>query len=96
MLTGIRQWKKYLDLVHEAVSQYSECSGEEKHGCYGGVLSSDLQPWRSRGGIQKSDVERARGTLATHYQVINHRLYRNKKCVFVARLDIRNPLPIIV
>ena len=46
-------------------------------------IESDLLPWRD--GITRDLLGRA-DTRATTYQIINHKVYREKKCVFEARL----------
>lgn len=47
------------------------------------VLDNDLSTWEE--GIRRSDFDAAidRGT---HYQIINHKLYRQTECMFPFRL----------
>ena len=47
-------------------------------------MDSDLQVWMDRGGITAKQFEDAK-ELGSHYQIINHKLYREKDCMFPAR-----------
>ncbi|XP_022108187.1 protein O-glucosyltransferase 1-like isoform X2 [Acanthaster planci] len=81
------KWQPYLDAVKSALRQYKDC--EQDTGtctCYDSVLEKDLAVWREKGGISQDQFHRAleRG-IGNHYQIINHRLYRSKKCMFAAR-----------
>lgn len=51
---------------------------------YSDVIMADLAPFKEAGGIGKAMFERAldRGVL---YQVIEHKLYRGRKCMFPVR-----------
>ncbi|XP_063952444.1 protein O-glucosyltransferase 1-like [Lytechinus pictus] len=77
------RWKPYLSLIEEATSSYEDCAMDDCS-CHAGVMDEDLSVWQERGGITREDVERAesRGTL---YQIINHHLFREEKCMFPAR-----------
>eukprot|EP00117_Sycon_ciliatum_P021999 scpid85297/ scgid19107/ Protein O-glucosyltransferase 1; CAP10-like 46 kDa protein; KTEL motif-containing protein 1 len=81
------KWDKYLHRIAIANASYTGCgSSDEASSCYADVIADDLSAWRSR-GIGKADIERAGATLATRYQVLNHKLYRNPRCVFPARCE---------
>jgi EGF-domain serine glucosyl/xylosyltransferase len=62
---------------------YVPCNINKTCSCYTDVLKQDLAPFK-RDGITKDmfDAGRDRGTK---YQVINHRLYRQKICTFPSR-----------
>ncbi|XP_779911.4 protein O-glucosyltransferase 1 [Strongylocentrotus purpuratus] len=79
------KWQPYLSLIEEATSSYEACVTDDCS-CHAGVMDEDLSVWEERGGITRADVVKAesRGTL---YQVINHRLYREEKCMFPARCN---------
>ena len=46
------------------------------------VLEDDLAVWKN--GITKEKFDSAK-SKGTHYQIINHKLYREEKCMFPAR-----------
>ena len=46
------------------------------------VIDSDLAVWKE--GISKEQFDKAKGK-GTHYQIINHKLYREDDCMFPAR-----------
>lgn len=48
------------------------------------VIDEDLKVWEDKGGISKEDIESAKPRGA-HYQIINHKLYRENDCMFPAR-----------
>ncbi len=50
------------------------------------VLDKDLAIWRDKGGITE-DVFKTALTkgIGNHYQIIKHKLYRSKKCMFASR-----------
>ncbi|XP_033647466.1 protein O-glucosyltransferase 1-like [Asterias rubens] len=79
------RWKPYLDAVDSALSQYEECEPDTCT-CHDSVLNRDLAVWREKGGISE-DVFKAALTkgIGNHYQIIKHKLYRSKKCMFSAR-----------
>uniref|UniRef100_H2YN43 Glycosyl transferase CAP10 domain-containing protein n=1 Tax=Ciona savignyi TaxID=51511 RepID=H2YN43_CIOSA len=92
------KWQKYLDAITKATQEYTPCGGNCT--CHADVITSDLQIWKDRGGIFKEDMDRGLAR-AVHYQVINHKLYRQDKCTFPARcsgvehfiLEILDDLP---
>ena len=48
------------------------------------VIDSDLEVWKKEGGITAEKFKEAKN-LGTHYQIINHKLYREDDCMFPAR-----------
>ena len=48
------------------------------------VIDSDFEVWEKAGGITAEKFEAAK-KLGTHYQIINHKLYRESDCMFPAR-----------
>jgi len=48
------------------------------------VIDDDLSVWDKEGGITKSQLETAKGR-GTHYQIMNHKLYREEACMFPSR-----------
>ena len=49
------------------------------------MIDDDLRIWKERGGISKSDFDMTDGR-GVHYQIINHKLYREDECMFSFRL----------
>lgn len=80
--TGQNKWKKYFDKIEDARKNHTPCQGNCT--CHVGVIDSDLEYWRNRGGITKEDFNHAR-LKGVHYQIINHKLYRQSECMFPAR-----------
>lgn len=67
--------------ISRAVSQYVGC-GNNSCDCYMPVIDNDLQIWSD--GISRSSFELAK-KRGVHYQVIDHKLYRQQDCLFTAR-----------
>ncbi|XP_020606070.1 protein O-glucosyltransferase 1-like [Orbicella faveolata] len=76
-------WKKYLHKIDKATANYQDCSNK-KCACYSDVIDDDLRIWKERGGIKKSDFDNTDGR-GVHYQIINHKLYRENNCMFPFR-----------
>ncbi|XP_069141741.1 protein O-glucosyltransferase 1-like [Argopecten irradians] len=76
------KWKKYLKKIHKAVSDYTECIPDQCS-CHQNVINEDLQVWEEN-GITKDMIVKSidRGV---HYQIINHKLYREDRCMFPNR-----------
>ena len=49
---------------------------------YSSVLDKDLEPWKN--GITQDDFNRAK-SYGTLYQIVDHKLYRQNKCMFEFR-----------
>jgi len=52
-------------------------------------MKEDLAPFEQHGGITKEQFDRSR-SRGTHYQIINHRLYRENNCMFPFRLVVNH------
>lgn len=72
---------KYVALIQEALASYEPCQ-QANCSCHADVLKADLRPFQT--GITERMIERAR-SYGTRYQVVDHRLYRQKDCMFPAR-----------
>lgn len=79
----LESWKTYLRKIDKATSQYKDCTNK-KCACYSDVIDDDLRVWKDNGGIAKSHFDEAAGR-GVHYQIINHKLYREKDCMFPFR-----------
>lgn len=79
------RWLPYLKAINDSLETYVPCEEDDSDNCscHASVIDSDLEPWSSV-GITAELVERSkpRGVL---YQVVNHRLYRTKECMFPFR-----------
>ncbi|XP_013398028.1 protein O-glucosyltransferase 1 isoform X1 [Lingula anatina] len=77
------RWEKYYKKIENAVKNYKECI-QEDCSCHAEVIEEDLAVWKKAGGIlkEKFDAAKERGT---HYQIINHKLYREDDCMFQFR-----------
>ena len=79
-----QKWKKYLSLIEKALNEYNECEFSNCS-CYKLQLETDLEPWKSD-GISASLFEKASQVeRLSHYQIVDHKLYRNKDSMFPAR-----------
>ncbi|XP_050101095.1 O-glucosyltransferase rumi homolog [Anopheles aquasalis] len=72
----------YFTLIDTALDEYVPCN-DTGCSCHKGVLKKDLKPFKAH-GITKEAIERAK-QYGTHYQVIDHKLYRQAECMFPAR-----------
>ncbi|XP_060067840.1 protein O-glucosyltransferase 1-like [Ylistrum balloti] len=78
------RWKNYLKKIDKALTDYTECSSD-LCSCHQDVISNDLRVWEEKpGGITKDMITESiqRGV---HYQIINHKLYREDQCMFPNR-----------
>ena len=67
--------------ISRAVSQYVGCDNSSCD-CFTSIIDDDLQMWSD--GISRSSFELAR-QRGVHYQVIDHKMYRQQDCLFTAR-----------
>ena len=67
--------------ISRAVNQYVGCDNDSCD-CFTPIIDDDLEMWSD--GISRSSFELAK-QRGVHYQVINHKLYRQKDCLFAAR-----------
>ncbi|XP_078000809.1 protein O-glucosyltransferase 1-like [Glandiceps talaboti] len=81
------RWQLYLNEIEFALSKYTECEQDIREcSCHRNVLNYDLKVWKDRGGITKDLFEKTLGQkVGTHYQIIKHKLYRSKECMFPSR-----------
>lgn len=80
------RWSHYLEMIDHAVSAYKDlddCSGEPCS-CYNRVLEKDLSVWREEKGISEERLKSAI-PFGVHYQIIDHKLYRQDDCMFPFR-----------
>ncbi|KAL3200615.1 hypothetical protein MRX96_012897 [Rhipicephalus microplus] len=78
------RWSGYLQAINKSLEEYVPCEEDDNEcSCHASVIDDDLSPW-SKTGISAELVERSkpRGVL---YQVVNHKLYRSKECMFPFR-----------
>ncbi|XP_037277396.2 O-glucosyltransferase rumi homolog [Rhipicephalus microplus] len=78
------RWSGYLQAINKSLEEYVPCEEDDNQcSCHAPVIDDDLSPW-SKTGISAELVERSkpRGVL---YQVVNHKLYRSKECMFPFR-----------
>ncbi|KAM3933085.1 protein O-glucosyltransferase 1 isoform 1-T1 [Leptodactylus fuscus] len=75
------RWLPYVNRIHKRVQSYKPCDNET---CFNGLIHKDLAPFQS--GISRDLMKNVFSRkLGTHYQIINHRLYREDDCMFPAR-----------
>ncbi|XP_067134035.1 protein O-glucosyltransferase 1-like [Centruroides vittatus] len=76
------KWKSYLNEIEEALKLYEPCNATDCS-CHKKVIEQDLAPWKTSGIMQEMlEAVKDRGT---HYQIINHKLYREDECMFTFR-----------
>ena len=76
------KWKHILSKIKTATKKYEPCKGNCS--CHAEVIKNDLQLWKDRGGITKKDVESGL-KQSVHYQIMDHKLYREDSCLFPTR-----------
>lgn len=85
------RWQKYINLIEKAMSSYEECESSNCS-CYKNRLELDLEPWKL-GGITKDMIQKAsKIERMSHYQIIDHKLYRDDDPMFPARFIHLNML----
>ena len=77
-------WKKYMTSIEDAENIFS--TNRNKTESFYDTIKHDLQIWNSIGKITKNDMNKAL-KYSIHYQVIDHKLYRQHSCMFPSRLD---------
>ena len=75
-------YNKYFNAIETALAGYVACNSTNCN-CHADVLKADLKPFKAH-GITKEMINRAK-QYGTHYQVIGHKLYRQRECMFPAR-----------
>ncbi|XP_015924940.3 protein O-glucosyltransferase 1 [Parasteatoda tepidariorum] len=76
------KWNRIMRLIDDANSRYEDCSFNNCS-CYQNTMNKDLSPWHLS-GITEEDILESK-QKGTHYQIINHTLYRDKDCMFPFR-----------
>ncbi|WAR25266.1 PGLT1-like protein [Mya arenaria] len=76
------KWNNYLEKIEQAVLEYTDCN-QDDCSCHASMIDTDLGVWEDS-GISRENLESAK-QRGTHYQIINHKLYREKDCMFPAR-----------
>ncbi|KAK8407731.1 hypothetical protein O3P69_002347 [Scylla paramamosain] len=75
------KWVHYIAKIDEAVSAYKPCA-PEKCSCHYHLIKKDLSVFND--GITKETLQSAR-ERGTFYQIIDHKLYRQRDCMFPSR-----------
>jgi len=75
-------WKKYMASIEDAENIFS--TYRNKTESFYDTIKHDLQIWNSIGKITKNDMNKAL-KYSIHYQVIDHKLYRQHSCMFPSR-----------
>lgn len=75
------KWQKYLQKIEESVQNYTDCR-QDDCSCHFDLAIRDLSTWKD--GIDEELFKKAKDR-GTHYQIINHKLYRQKECMFPFR-----------
>jgi len=75
-------WKKYMTSIEDAENIFS--TNRNKTESFYDTIKHDLQIWNSIGKITKNDMNKAL-KYSIHYQVIDHKLYRQHSCMFPSR-----------
>ncbi|XP_067936207.1 protein O-glucosyltransferase 1-like isoform X1 [Watersipora subatra] len=83
-ITLDEKWREIHSKIKAAVDESKHCQLNEDgcSVCHFRQIESDLSTWK--GGITKELLDAA-DKRATTYQIIDHKVYREKKCVFEAR-----------
>ncbi|XP_059486843.1 O-glucosyltransferase rumi homolog [Neocloeon triangulifer] len=77
------RWDKYLRLIDAAVEAYRPCEVTENcSSCHLDVIKADLAPFNHGITKQMLDEVASKGTV---YQIIGHKVYRQKECMFPGR-----------
>ncbi|CAN2387799.1 O-glucosyltransferase 1 [Pristimantis euphronides] len=75
------RWLPYVNRIHKRVQGHEPCHNNT---CFSRLIQQDLAPFRS--GIAQDLMKNVLSRkLGTHYQIINHHLYREDDCMFPAR-----------
>lgn len=78
----LAEFNLYFNKIESSVADYVPCNRTNCN-CYVNVLNDDLRPFKTQ-GITHDMIKRAK-QYGTHYQVIEHKLYRQRDCMFPAR-----------
>uniref|UniRef100_T1J8Z6 Glycosyl transferase CAP10 domain-containing protein n=1 Tax=Strigamia maritima TaxID=126957 RepID=T1J8Z6_STRMM len=75
-------WSDHLTDVEFALANYKSCE-HRNCSCFEKTLDADLSPWHET-GIGKEQIDQTK-QFGTFYQIIDHKLYRQKDCLFAFR-----------
>jgi len=72
-------------LIETALADYKKCESQNCS-CYNSQLEADLKPW-SISGITQTMINEANklNSRLSHYQIIDHKLYRSEDAMFPSR-----------
>ncbi|KAK3734105.1 hypothetical protein RRG08_000020 [Elysia crispata] len=95
----VSRWSHLNELVDNTVSAYRDCDTKDCS-CYERVLERDLRIWEEKRGITEEHLKAAI-PYGVHYQILDHKLYRQDDCMFPFRcsgvehflLELVNDLP---
>jgi len=81
-------WVKYKRLIDDSLAEEDNngCNAEGIS-CYVDVIDNDLKPYEHGVAYEKfkEGLDGRSQTRATHYQIIDHKLYREEECMFTFR-----------
>ncbi|XP_025108187.1 protein O-glucosyltransferase 1-like [Pomacea canaliculata] len=77
------KWGSYLEVIDKALKSYKGCE-QENCSCHLSVIDSDLAVWEKKGSIPEEEFKAVK-KRGVHYQIINHKLYREEACMFPFR-----------
>ncbi|XP_041348590.1 protein O-glucosyltransferase 1-like [Gigantopelta aegis] len=78
-----KKWQKYIDVINKSLSSYTDC--EQDCSCHSSVIDEDLSVWEHKEkGITRERFDQAK-ERGVHYQIVNHKLYRENDCMFPFR-----------
>ena len=82
------KFKKYFDKYYQAQKEQEEyqLDNDLPCDCFIDNIESDLRRW-NHSGITENLIDRGKKTRGIHYQIINHKLYRHKDCLFPSRCE---------
>lgn len=72
---------KYIGEISKALADFTPCN-QTGCNCHANTITEDLKPFRA--GISR-DMVRSVADRGTKYQIIGHKLYRQKTCMFPSR-----------
>ena len=80
------KWYSYIKLIEEqwALTPVDNTTTKLCGESFKFVMEDDLAVWKKRGSITWAEFVAAK-SLGVHYQIINHTLYRETKCMFGPR-----------
>lgn len=86
-----KNWQKYYDLIEAAKHDYNDFDLNQinSNPCepYINLLETDLIHWNESGISEQLIEEALRLKRGVHYQIIDHKLYRDKDCMFPSRCE---------